>query len=143
LFPCLVRLGIPEEGGPIGVMLAEHKLMRGIISQLERSFNDYLSTGSGLENALSLCMDYIFQLRQHVDKENGVLFPMGENISGEDDKKGRTNAMSMLKKSRSDMCSMINYHVLLKKSSLSRCPTHKVPVSSPLQKLRRLAHHSC
>jgi len=90
LFPCLVRLGIPEEGGPIGVMLVEHKLMRGIISRLERSFNDYLSTGSGLENILSLCMDYIFQLRQHVDKENGVLFPMGENISGEDDKK-RTN----------------------------------------------------
>jgi hypothetical protein len=53
------------------------------------------------------------------------------------------NAVSMLKKSRSDMCSMINYHVLLKKSSLSRCPRHKVPVSSPLQKLRRLAHHSC
>jgi hemerythrin-like domain-containing protein len=90
LFPCLVRLGIPEEGGPIGVMLAEHKLMRGLISQLERSFNHYLSTGSGLENVLSLCMDYIFQLRQHVDKENGILFPMGENISGEDDKK-RTN----------------------------------------------------
>ena len=91
LFPCLVRLGIPEEGGPIGVMLAEHELMRGIISQLERSFNDYLSTGSGLENALSLCMDYIFQLRQHVDEENGVLFPMCENISGEDDPKKRTN----------------------------------------------------
>jgi hemerythrin-like domain-containing protein len=84
LFPCLVRLGIPDEGGPIGVMLAEHKLMRGIISRLERSSNDYLSTGSGLENALFLCMDYIFQLRQHVDKENGVLFPMGEDISDEE-----------------------------------------------------------
>jgi hemerythrin-like domain-containing protein len=39
-------------GRPIGVMLTEHKIMRGIISRLEKSFNDYLLTGSGLENAL-------------------------------------------------------------------------------------------
>jgi hypothetical protein len=36
------------------VMLTEQKIMRGIISRLEKSFNDHLSTGSGLENALSL-----------------------------------------------------------------------------------------
>jgi len=87
LFPCMERLGVPRENGPIGVMLAEHQLMRNIVSQLEKAFNLYLSEGKGHEVVLRLCEDYIFQLRQHVEKENGILFPLGENISGEADKK--------------------------------------------------------
>ncbi len=73
LFPALVKAGIPERGGPVGVMLAEHEKGRNLIRQMESSAGsaDY----QGLARAAK---EYAALLRSHIEKENEVLFPSAE-----------------------------------------------------------------
>lgn len=72
LFPALERKGIPREGGPIGVMLREHEEGRGYL----RTFS-----GSGpTEERAEAAGQYVQFLRAHIDKENGILFPMADQV---------------------------------------------------------------
>lgn len=86
LFPCLERRGIPREGGPIGVMLYEHQLGRELVARLEEGLR---ALEAGMEGAadgvLATCEEYVRLLRDHIRKENGVLFPMGESVAREGD----------------------------------------------------------
>jgi hemerythrin-like domain-containing protein len=80
LFPALVDAGIPNEGGPIGVMLAEHAQGRTFI----RAMGDALSRlhAGGDANAVpayaEAALGYVQLLRGHIAKENTVLFVMAE-----------------------------------------------------------------
>jgi hemerythrin-like domain-containing protein len=75
LFPALERAGIPREGGPIGVMLHEHELRRGHIREMERSLRkEPIELGAFTRSVGA----YRGLLTQHIEKENTVLFPMGE-----------------------------------------------------------------
>ncbi len=82
LFPCLERRGIPREGGPIGVMLYEHQLGRELVAMLDEELRA-LERGEGdaVSAILSTCDEYVQLLRNHIAKENGVLFPMGESVA--------------------------------------------------------------
>lgn len=79
LFSALERAGVPREGGPIGVMLAEHAEGRKIIARLKDAFAAY---GSGRDSAAEKISEaageYVSLLSHHIEKENGVLFPMAE-----------------------------------------------------------------
>ena len=74
LFPALEKAGIPKEGGPIGVMLEEHQRGREIIGKMSASLDNINAKSAFSEAAES----YIELLRQHIDKENNVLFPMAD-----------------------------------------------------------------
>jgi hemerythrin-like domain-containing protein len=80
LFPALEASGIPRERGPIGVMLAEHRQGRDHIQKMKAAMSQY---NEGDRNAAAELVKnargYIALLRQHIDKENNVLFPMGDN----------------------------------------------------------------
>jgi hemerythrin-like domain-containing protein len=41
LFPAMVEAGIPQEGGPIGVMLTEHDLGRGHVIAIVSGIDDH------------------------------------------------------------------------------------------------------
>jgi hemerythrin-like domain-containing protein len=88
LFPILEEAGVPKEGGPIGVMLNEHNLMRGYVKDLADAVGCYQA---GEEKAVSLIVrpasSYIATLRQHIDKENNILFKMAEMHLSEDQQK--------------------------------------------------------
>lgn len=79
LFPALEAAGLPREGGPIGAMIAEHErgriLIRGMTAAL--AAGDY--SGAFAKNAA----EYAELLRAHIEKENGVLFPMGARALGQ------------------------------------------------------------
>jgi hemerythrin-like domain-containing protein len=87
LFPCLEKRGIPRMGGPIGVMLMEHETGRMILRKIRESLENYLEGGQRtvLDEIINLCSDYIQLLRQHIYKENNVLFPLGDNVIDEVD----------------------------------------------------------
>ncbi len=86
LFPCLTGKGIPREGGPIGMMLMEHEMGRALIRQLSETLDRYESGDASVPDVVSPCREYLELLRQHISKENGVLYPMGENVmSARDD----------------------------------------------------------
>jgi len=87
LFPALERAGIPREGGPIGVMLFEHDQGRRTAALLTKAFAGYRSNEKNAgERIAKSTGEYCALLRNHIEKENNVLFRMAEGrISGTED----------------------------------------------------------
>jgi hemerythrin-like domain-containing protein len=79
LFPALERSGVPRQGGPIGVMLAEHEQGRGLVRSMGQALArlDAQRSEAGAELVLA-ARQYIGLLRQHIHKEEDVLFVMAE-----------------------------------------------------------------
>jgi hemerythrin-like domain-containing protein len=75
LFPRMVEHGIPQEHGPIGVMLEEHADGREHIQAMRRQVAEG-DVGALRREALAYCA----LLRDHIDKEDHVLFPMGRGV---------------------------------------------------------------
>lgn len=80
LFQEMVRQGIASEGGPIGVMLEEHVRGREYIALMSHGLS---------EKDLAVFYDaagkYRDLLRQHIEKENNILFRMADRIIEEKD----------------------------------------------------------
>lgn len=78
LFPALVGGGMPREAGPIAVMLEEHQAGRALVARMGRA----LERLGGGEEAGDELRDagrrYIELLREHIRKEDGVLFEMAD-----------------------------------------------------------------
>ncbi len=85
LFPCLERLGLPRDGGPIGIMLQEHEEGRALVRKIAAALDLHDAGRAEAEDVLAPCREYAELLRQHIDKENAILFPMGEAVMGDDD----------------------------------------------------------
>jgi len=83
LFVRMERAGFPREAGPVGVMLTEHDQGRSYVSNLENANKRY---AGGDKSAVSEIVDnargYIHLLRQHINKEDNILYPMAENALG-------------------------------------------------------------
>jgi hemerythrin-like domain-containing protein len=75
LFPEMEKAGIPKENGPIGQMLIEHGEGRKYISRMSEIMNEGIFNTGGFIQAAE---NYIDLLRHHIDKENTVLFPLGD-----------------------------------------------------------------
>jgi hemerythrin-like domain-containing protein len=73
--------GMPLEAGPLAVMLHEHELgrsaVRAIAEALERVKRGEPGAGPDLAEAL---LGYVELLRNHISKEDNVLFPMADRI---------------------------------------------------------------
>ncbi len=80
LFPAYQSAGIPNEGGPIGCMLAEHQEGRQEIVGMKKGFES-LKRGNPT-NFISHARKYICLLTSHIQKENTVLFPVGDSALG-------------------------------------------------------------
>lgn len=81
LFKSLVKAGLPEKGGPVAVMLAEHEMGRNFVSNMDAAASafkggDQTAAGQFIENARG----YASLLSQHILKENEVLFPMADRV---------------------------------------------------------------
>ncbi len=84
LFPALEKAGIPRERGPIGVMLHEHEEGRGRIREMAAEAEGYArgERGAAARFAKS-ARAYTALLLDHIDKEDNILYPMGEARLGE------------------------------------------------------------
>lgn len=96
LFPALEAAGMPREGGPIGVMLHEHALGRGLIRDMETT----LAGSVGPRSFVAPALVYIELLTQHIAKENTVLFPMAERLLGTPDLTAMHEAFERLEEER-------------------------------------------
>jgi len=86
LFPALERAGLPHDDGPIGCMLGEHDRGRAHVRAIAAALE---ATDEGNAGALDTIVSegeaYIDLLREHITKEDQVLFQMAdEMIVGED-----------------------------------------------------------
>lgn len=88
LFPALEEHGIQREGGPIGMMLMEHEEGRGYVRAMAHALalvkeDPEVAQTILLENARS----YLNLLREHIRKEDEVLFAMAdETLTPEEQK---------------------------------------------------------
>jgi hemerythrin-like domain-containing protein len=80
LFPAMETHGIPRDGGPIGMMLMEHeegrshvRAMRAAVEGLERGET------SGVESLLSHARGYLRLLKEHIQKEDEILFRIADD----------------------------------------------------------------
>lgn len=81
LFPALEAAGVVRDGGPIGVMLHEHEEGRKIIERLSRAVENFNKEGKTNTTEIRTAgNEYIELLKNHISKENSVLFPMAENL---------------------------------------------------------------
>jgi hemerythrin-like domain-containing protein len=88
LFPALEKHGISREGGPIGMMLAEHEEGRGHVRLMIAAVENLpKSNGPACATLLDHAQAYIALLQEHIQKEDNILFRMAEQMIPEDDQK--------------------------------------------------------
>jgi len=86
LFPEMEKKGMPREGGPIGMMLIEHKFGRGHIARMAEAAEAYQSGDrEAAAQWADAALDYVALLREHIAKENNILFVMAERMLSPDD----------------------------------------------------------
>lgn len=86
LFPVLEGRGIPRDGGPIGVMLHEHRLARAHTKEMIAALDQCERGEPGAQDScLQAAQSYIDLLTAHIDKEDNILFSMGDRVMGDDD----------------------------------------------------------
>jgi hemerythrin-like domain-containing protein len=81
LFVAMQKAGIPVQGGPIGVMLNEHEQGR-VFTRAMMNAAQMWETGDLSARAVVVqnALGYVALLRQHINKENNILFPMADRI---------------------------------------------------------------
>jgi len=85
LFPTMIDHGVPAEGGPVSVMLAEHEMGRTYTRSL-RAAAELLAQGeshAGRE-VVHFARSYAALLRQHILKEDRILFVMANQLIPEE-----------------------------------------------------------
>ncbi len=81
LFATMTSFGLPQQGGPVGVMLAEHEQGR-FFTQGLRNAALQLAAGDAAAGSVVIhnARGYAALLRQHIQKEDHVLFPMADRV---------------------------------------------------------------
>ena len=87
LFPLLEARGVPRKGGPIGCMLSEHEAGRAHVGAVREALKlTAEGDGDARETVRREAMAYVALLRQHIEKENTILFPAGDQHMTAEDK---------------------------------------------------------
>ena len=96
-FPVLKQRGISEQGGPLGVMLHEHVLGRDCVGRMRQASQAQPLDARTFADA---ARQYTPLLRQHIFKENNVLFRMAEQVMNEADDADVTGQFSQVEQER-------------------------------------------
>ncbi len=114
LFPELEKRGVPREGGPIGVMLAEHDAGRAQVhamsdglARLRRGEADAVAA---IQNSSSTYRDL---LRAHIQKENNILFPMADQLVPDEVAAGMLEKFEAIERDRVGEGKHEAYHAML------------------------------
>ena len=78
LFPMLVARGLSDRHGPIAVMLDDHRSGREHIRRMTEA-----CAAKDVARFVPAAHGYVALLRDHIAKEDGVLFPMAESMLDE------------------------------------------------------------
>jgi hemerythrin-like domain-containing protein len=86
LFPAMVSKGVPNESGPIGVMLLEHEQGRSYVAAMAKGLELFdAGEEGGRDSFLFAAGQYVELLRAHIAKEDQILFPLANRIMNDAD----------------------------------------------------------
>ncbi len=80
LFP-EIETFMPRDGGPTGMMLVEHEDLRKTNTVIQQAVDAYLGNSGSTEEQMTIQQQgnyFIGVLRQHIDKEDNILFMMAD-----------------------------------------------------------------
>ena len=81
LFVALVKNGMPRENSPVAAMLMEHEQGRSYVLGMETAVNEAMAGLPGRESDIAnYALAYAALLREHIDKEDNVLYPLAERV---------------------------------------------------------------
>lgn len=114
LFPAMEKAGIPRERGPIGVMLMEHEEGRGYIRKMADALaRNKKGEPAALGDFAKAARQYLNLLTQHIQKENQVLFPMGDRVLPKDVQAKLTEGFEKIEEERIGKGTHERFHRLL------------------------------
>ena len=115
LFPAMEAAGIPREGGPIGIMLHEHEVGRGLVRKMAAAGEEVQSGSQGAAKAYSENARQSIAFRaQHIDKENHVLFPMADQVVPARKMKALVTGFTQVNTEKIGLDAIAGYHQLLR-----------------------------
>jgi DUF438 domain-containing protein len=86
LFPLIEKRGVPRQGGPLAVMLAEHEQSKGLLAQLVGLVNRYAAGDTQVLGTLETTFEqYTELLKGHFWKETDILYPMAQRVMSDQD----------------------------------------------------------
>jgi hemerythrin-like domain-containing protein len=81
LFPAMEKHGIPNEGGPIGMMLIEHEEGRSYVASMFAAMARVEANDEAAkESLLASARAYLRLLREHIQKEDQILFRIADDV---------------------------------------------------------------
>jgi hemerythrin-like domain-containing protein len=118
-FPRLVEKGMPRDAGPVGVMLHEHEMGREMIRRMNQSEGAYRAGDSSAAYSWAkAARSYAALLREHIMKENEVLFMMAERMLSEKEQQELAEAFERVENER--MGADTHDHLLARMEQLLR-----------------------
>lgn len=114
LFPALERRGIPREGGPIGQMLAEHEQGRAYIRIMRQEGEKYAQgTLADPDLLVEAVRGYVNLLRQHILKEDRILFRMSDEALTPQDQQELLEACERVEREEMGEGEHERYHAMI------------------------------
>lgn len=83
LFPAMEAAGLPPHQGPTAVMRHEHEVGRAEVRRMAAALRDFEEAKGGAADAFAFAArTFADLLREHIAKEDQVLFPMADRMLG-------------------------------------------------------------
>ena len=118
LFAEMEKAGIPQQGGPIAVMLAEHATGRAYVKGLAEAVARY---GDGDKAAVPAIVqnarNYIALLRAHIEKEDNILYPIADRSLTEEQQEKLLACFEDVERERIGPGKHAEYHRMLERLS--------------------------
>ena len=110
LFPFLAERGFSATQGPVAVMLHEHDLGRNFVKGVADNIPLYKSGNISALNDIYFNMrGYTELLRDHIGKENNILFRMADRVLSEQDQINLSDSFSKAEKKHSSALTSDDY----------------------------------
>jgi hemerythrin-like domain-containing protein len=117
LFPALIAVGVPKEG-PIAVMLHEHEMGRQYVKAMSQAYTTYMAADKSIsKEIMHNGRGYISLLKDHIEKENSVLFVMADSRLSEKRQEELFEGFEKIEEERIGVGKHEEFHALLKKLS--------------------------
>ena len=113
LFHEMQERGVSYDYGPLGVLVHEHEAGRAYIRQLEEGIKRWQEgEKEALEDIINSLANYVVLSKQHIEKENTVLYPMAEKMFNKKESKKLSAAFARFETRKSGKNVCCQYHYL-------------------------------
>ena len=114
LFPAFRAKGMLENGGPLGMMLREHELGRGHVRAMAEALPAYRNGDVAAKQRFAdNARSYVELLRQHIWKEDNVVFPSEDMMFTEPERARLSDAFEEVERQQLGGVSHDHYHAIV------------------------------